>query len=66
MAGSLITLRILMAVIAVLASLLCGVMAGILKRLDGASVPTTLMRAGATFGACLTIGVMVMDLLWGT
>jgi hypothetical protein len=65
MSGSIFLIRILVVVIAILASLLCGVVAGILKHLDGASVPTTLIRAGAAFGACLIIGLMAMGLLWG-
>jgi hypothetical protein len=48
-------IKLLVAVIAFLVSLLCAGLAGFLRHLDGGSVPASLMRAGAAFGACLTV-----------
>ena len=53
----------LVAVVAVLMALLCGGLAGFLRRLDGGSVPASLTRAGAAFGACLSVCGMAAGLL---
>lgn len=57
--------RFLVAVIAVLVALLCGIAVGLLKRLDGGSVAMSVLRAGAAVGACLTVEMMALGLLLG-
>jgi len=57
--------RVLVAAIAVLVALLCGIAVGLLKRLDGGSVPMSVLRAGAAVGACLTVEMMAMGLMRG-
>ena len=57
--------KLLVAVIAFLVSLLCGGLAGFLRHLDGGSVPASFMRAGAAFGACLTVSGIAVGLALG-
>ncbi|MFE4635002.1 hypothetical protein ACFRJ1_16730 [Streptomyces sp. NPDC056773] len=45
---------------AVLLALLAAVGAGLLARMDGASTPTALLRAGAAFGSTLTLITAVL------
>jgi hypothetical protein len=59
--SALVTL--LVAAVVVLMSLICGGVAGFLRRLDGASVPSSLTRAGAAFGACLSVSSVAISLL---
>ncbi|MGG2463170.1 hypothetical protein ACO0M4_25730 [Streptomyces sp. RGM 3693] len=47
-----------------LLSALCAFGAGVLSRLDNASTPTSVMRAGATFGACLTVCLTATARVW--
>ncbi|MFI5981979.1 hypothetical protein ACIBEA_13985 [Streptomyces sp. NPDC051555] len=45
---------------AVLLALLAAVGAGLLTRIDGASTPTALLRAGVAFGSTLTLITAVL------
>ncbi|MFD9797722.1 hypothetical protein [Streptomyces sp. NPDC059071] len=54
---------VLTAAIVVVFALLAAAAAGVLARLDGATYPATLLRAGATFAAVLTLAVVVVQAL---
>ncbi len=65
MSGTPYLVPLLVVVITALVSIICGITAGLLKRLDGGSVPASLMMAGGAVGACVTVGLMAMGLMWG-
>ncbi|WP_421110330.1 hypothetical protein [Streptomyces sp. NEAU-S77] len=54
---------VLGALVALLVSVICGGIAGFLHHLEGNRVPAVLLKAGAAFGACLTLGVGVIGLV---
>ncbi|MFD5078910.1 hypothetical protein [Streptomyces sp. NPDC058371] len=59
----LITLVMLAAVVV---ALLTGAVAALLSRLDGASVPRALLRAGAAFGSCLLVVASLFGVIIST
>ncbi|MER7119638.1 hypothetical protein ACFQL8_26730 [Streptomyces goshikiensis] len=58
-----LALILLAIALVVVFALLAAVAAGVLARLDGATYPATLMRAGATFAAVLTLAAVVAQTL---
>jgi hypothetical protein len=58
-----LTILALALLAAVLLSLLTAVGAGLLARWDGASAPAALLRAGAAFGATLTVATALLALV---
>ncbi|AUH41441.1 hypothetical protein [Streptomyces sp. CMB-StM0423] len=48
---------------AALLAVLAAIATGLLARTDGASIPAALLRAGAAFGATLTVAAALLALL---
>ncbi|AZM50277.1 hypothetical protein DMB38_34875 [Streptomyces sp. WAC 06738] len=60
-----LTILALALLVAGLLALLAGVATGVLARWDGASAPAALLRAGAAFGATLTVATALLALVAG-
>jgi hypothetical protein len=53
----------LTALVALLVAVICGGIAGFLHHLEGNRLPVVLLKAGAAFGTCLTLGVGIISLV---
>ncbi len=57
------TLLFLALGLAALVASAVGALAGILSKLDGASYPTVISRAGIAFGGTLTLAILIITLI---
>ncbi|GAA2650212.1 hypothetical protein GCM10010400_01490 [Streptomyces aculeolatus] len=62
---TILTILALALLAAALLALLAAVATGLLARADGASAPAALLRAGAAFGATLTVAAALLALVVG-